>query len=166
MKIGVPKETKSDEYRVGLVPGSVREFVERGHQVIVETNAGEGIYAHDDDYRKVGAQIVESAAEVFTAAEMIVKVKEPLDFERKRLRENQILFTYLHLAPDADQTRDLVESGAVCIAYETVTSDRRRTAATSPDVQSGWTHGGSGRGVVPRAYSWRSRHAAGRRSRR
>ncbi len=124
MKIGVPKETKVDEYRVGLAPGSVRELVERGHQIIVETNAGNGIHANDDDYRKVGASVVQTPKEVFDTAELIVKVKEPLEPERKMLREGQVLFTYLHLAPDPDQTRDLVNSGAVCIAYETVTSEQ------------------------------------------
>lgn len=120
MRIGVPKETKTDEYRVGLVPGSVRELVHNGHEIVVETQAGVGIRASDDDYRNAGASIVGTPAEVFDSTDMVVKVKEPLEPERKLLHENQILFTYLHLAPDAPQTRDLVESGAVCIAYETV----------------------------------------------
>ena len=123
MLIGVPKEIKNHEYRVGMVPASVRELVAHGHQVIVEHNAGIGIGFTDDDYKAVGADIRQTADEIFAEAEMIVKVKEPLAEERARLREGQILFTYLHLAPDTPQTEDLVKSGAVCIAYETVTSD-------------------------------------------
>lgn len=121
MLIGVPKEIKNHEYRVGMVPASVREVIAHGHQVIVETNAGIGIGFTDEDYEAVGATIAPSAEAVFAQADMIVKVKEPLADERKRLREGQILFTYLHLAPDMPQTEDLVKSGAVCIAYETVT---------------------------------------------
>jgi alanine dehydrogenase len=122
MRIGVPKEIKVLENRVGLVPGSVREATAHGHEVIVEHNAGQGIGMDDDAYRKAGAKVVGTADEVFDAAEMIVKVKEPQPGERKLLRCGQILFTYLHLAPDPEQAADLVESGAVCIAYETVTS--------------------------------------------
>ena len=122
MLIGVPKEIKNHEYRVGMAPASVREAVKHNHQVMIESNAGIGISCSDDEYRRVGAEIVDTAAEIFERAEMIVKVKEPQAVERAMLREGQILFTYLHLAPDPDQTRDLVDSGAVCIAYETVTS--------------------------------------------
>jgi alanine dehydrogenase len=122
MLIGVPKEIKVHEYRVGMTPSSVREAVAHGHQVIVETMAGAGIGAADDDYRKAGADIVGSAAEVFKRAEMVVKVKEPQAVERRQLRAGQVLFTYLHLAPDPEQAKDLVASGAICIAYETVTS--------------------------------------------
>ena len=122
MRIGVPKEIKVLENRVGLTPESVREIVAHGHQVIVEHNAGQGIGMSDDDYRRGGATVVGTAREVFDAAEMIVKVKEPQAIERSMLRPGQILFTYLHLAPDLEQTRDLVASNAVCIAYETVTS--------------------------------------------
>ncbi len=122
MRIGVPKEIKVLENRVGLVPGSVREAVAHGHEVIVEHNSGQGIGMDDDAYRKAGAQVVGTAREVFAAAEMIVKVKEPQAAERKMLQPGQILFTYLHLAPDPEQAKDLVASGAVCIAYETVTS--------------------------------------------
>ncbi len=122
MQIGVPKEIKNHEYRVGLTPTSVREMVKHGHRVVVETDAGIGIKRSDDEYRNAGAEIVDTAAEVFERAEMIVKVKEPQAAERAMLREGQILYTYLHLAPDPDQTRDLVGSGATCIAYETVTS--------------------------------------------
>jgi alanine dehydrogenase len=121
MKIGVPKEIKNHEYRVGLVPGSVAELVHAGHQVAVETKAGDGIGCSDADYRAAGATIKKSAKQVFEWADMIVKVKEPQAVERKMLRPGQILFTYLHLAPDPEQTKDLVKSGAVCIAYETVT---------------------------------------------
>ncbi|MCY4275577.1 MAG: alanine dehydrogenase, partial [Gammaproteobacteria bacterium] len=122
MLVGIPKEIKNHEYRVGMTPTSVREMTKHGHQVIVETNAGEGISASDDRYRKSGAEIVDTAEEVFARSEMIIKVKEPQAVERARLHEGQILYTYLHLAPDPDQTRDLINSGATCIAYETVTS--------------------------------------------
>ncbi|NVJ59991.1 MAG: alanine dehydrogenase [Gammaproteobacteria bacterium] len=122
MLIGVPKEIKNHEYRVGMVPASVRELIAHGHDVIVEHNAGIGIGFTDDDYKAVGATIKPTAAEVFAEAEMIVKVKEPLADERKMIRDGQILFTYLHLAPDVPQTEDLIKSGAICIAYETVTS--------------------------------------------
>ena len=120
MIVGVPKETKLQEYRVGLTPTSVRELTAHGHKVIVETGCGSGIGATDAAYRKAGAQI----GEPWESAELIVKVKEPQAAERKRLREGQVLFTYLHLAPDPEQAQDLVESKAVCIAYETVTSPR------------------------------------------
>ena len=122
MRIGVPKEIKVLENRVGLVPGSVREAVAHGHHVIVEHNAGQGIGMDDDAYSKAGAQIVATAGEVFAGVEMIVKVKEPQAIERAMLKPRQILFTYLHLAPDPEQAKDLLASGAVCIAYETVTS--------------------------------------------
>lgn len=121
MLVGVPKEIKNHEYRVGLTPESVSELVARGHSVIVETNAGVGMGAYDDQYRSAGAEITPTADEVFHRADMIIKVKEPQAAERKMLREGQILYTYLHLAPDPDQTKDLVDSGAICIAYETVT---------------------------------------------
>ncbi|RMH37725.1 MAG: alanine dehydrogenase [Gammaproteobacteria bacterium] len=122
MLIGVPKEIKNHEYRVGMVPASVRELVSHGHRVIVEHNAGIGVGFTDDDYIAAGAEIRPDAETVFAEAEMIVKVKEPLAEERARLRKGQILFTYLHLAPDRPQTEDLIKSKAVCIAYETVTS--------------------------------------------
>ncbi|HWS26335.1 MAG TPA: alanine dehydrogenase [Xanthomonadales bacterium] len=123
MLIGVPKEIKNHEYRVGMVPGSVRELTQHGHQVIVETLAGSGIGFSDADYVAAGAKVLGTAAEVFAQAEMIVKVKEPQAIERARLREGQVLFTYLHLAPDLPQTEDLIKSGATCIAYETVTAN-------------------------------------------
>ena len=121
MRVGTVKEIKNHEYRVGLTPESVEELVAHGHDVLVETGAGLGIGASDEAYRAAGASTLSSASEVFAKAEMIVKVKEPQAVERAMLREGQILYTYLHLAPDPEQTRDLVASGAVCIAYETVT---------------------------------------------
>jgi len=122
MLIGVPKEIKNHEYRVGMAPASVREAIKHGHQVMVQANAGEGIGVSDEEYAKIGAQIIDSPEEIFSSAELIVKVKEPQAGERAMLREGQVLFTYLHLAPDPEQTKDLVASGAICIAYETVTS--------------------------------------------
>jgi len=124
MLVGVPKEVKNHEYRVGLVPSSVRELVHHGHKVLVETKAGDGIGFGDEDYRTAGAEIAPDAASVFAKAEMIVKVKEPQPEEYARLREGQVLFTYLHLAPDLPQTQGLVKSGCVAIAYETVTNAR------------------------------------------
>jgi len=121
MLVGVLKETKNNEYRVGMTPAGVRELVNAGHQVLVEHDAGAGIGLADSDYQQAGAIIVALACDVFAQAEMIVKVKEPQAAERAMLRLNQILFTYLHLAPDQQQTKALVESGAICIAYETVT---------------------------------------------
>jgi len=121
MRIGTPKEIKNHEYRVGLTPESAAELAAHGHDVLVETKAGAGIGAEDQDYADVGAVIIDSAEEIFARADMIVKVKEPQANERKMLRKDQILYTYLHLAPDPEQTKDLVASGAVCIAYETVT---------------------------------------------
>ena len=135
MFIGVPKEIKVHEYRVGLTPYSVREFIAHGHKVVVETKAGAGINKSDDDYRAVGASIAADAAEVFSTAEMIVKVKEPQAAERKMLRPGQTLFTYLHLAPDPEQTRDLVQSGAIAIAYETVTDDQGGLPLLAPMSQ-------------------------------
>jgi alanine dehydrogenase len=123
MLIGVPKEIKVREYRVGLVPANVRELLAHGHKVLVETGAGEGIGADDAQYRAAGATVVSSPQEIFERAELIVKIKEPQATERKWLKPGQILFTYLHLAPDFEQTRDLLDSGASCIAYETVTAD-------------------------------------------
>jgi len=121
MLLGVPKEIKVHEYRVGMTPASVREVINHGHEVVMETGAGTGIGASDDDYKAVGATIADTAEDVFARADMIVKVKEPQAGERALLRPGQILFTYLHLAPDPDQTKDLVDSGAICVAYETVT---------------------------------------------
>ncbi|HFQ15752.1 MAG TPA: alanine dehydrogenase [Rhodobacteraceae bacterium] len=122
MLVGCPKEIKPQEYRVGLTPNAAREAIAHGHQVIVEAQAGAGSGFTDDDYRAAGAEICSTAQEVFERADMIVKVKEPQAVERKMLREGQVLFTYLHLAPDPEQTRDLLESGVTAIAYETVTA--------------------------------------------
>jgi alanine dehydrogenase len=121
MRIGVPKEIKNHEYRVGLTPGSVREYIAHGHQVVVETNCGAGIGAGDDAYKAAGANVVDTAEEVFATADMIVKVKEPQPSEWAQLREGQLLYTYLHLAPDPAQTKGLLDSGCTAIAYETVT---------------------------------------------
>lgn len=121
MRVGVPKEIKIHEYRVGLTPGTAREYVAAGHSVVVETNAGAGIGATDEAYRKAGAVIADTAAEIFATADMIVKVKEPQAREWAQLREGQILFTYLHLAPDPEQAKGLMASGCTAIAYETVT---------------------------------------------
>jgi len=124
MLIGVPKEIKTHEYRVGLVPASVRELVHHGHKVVVETKAGAGIGFDDEAYRAVGATIAKKAAEIFAKANMVVKVKEPQPNECKMLRRGQVLFTYLHLAPDPEQTKALMKSGCTAIAYETVTNAR------------------------------------------
>lgn len=121
MRVGVPKEIKNNEFRVGLTPGSVREYVAHGHEVLIETNAGVGIKASDADYEAAGASIAPDAKTVFERADMIVKVKEPQSSEYTQLREGQILYTYLHLAPDPEQTAGLVTSGVTAIAYETVT---------------------------------------------
>lgn len=157
MRVGVPKEIKNHEYRVGLTPDSVRELVANGHEVLVETGAGQGIGADDAVYEAAGASIAATPAQVFEASEMIVKVKEPQASERAMLRPDHLLFTYLHLAPDAPQTADLVKSGATCIAYETVTDARGGLPLLSPmsqvagrlSVQAGATaleraHGGAG----------------------
>jgi alanine dehydrogenase len=121
MKIGVPKEIKNHEYRVGLTPASVREFVAHGHSVMVQSGAGAAIGLDDAQYRAAGATLAETALEVFAAADMIVKVKEPQPQECAMLRPGQLLYTYLHLAPDPEQTAALVKSGAICVAYETIT---------------------------------------------
>ncbi|WOF43973.1 alanine dehydrogenase [Sphingopyxis indica] len=157
MIIGTPKEIKNHEYRVGLTPESVRELVAHGHRVLVETGAGEGIAAHDELYRDAGAEIVATPADIFANCDMVVKVKEPQANERAMLREGQILYTYLHLAPDPDQTQGLMKSGAVCIAYETVTSPHGGLPLLKPmsqvagrmSIQAGATalekaHGGLG----------------------
>lgn len=121
MIVGCPKEIKAQEHRVGMVPATVKEFTNHGHKVIVETGAGAGINFTDDDYKAAGAQIRKTAKEIFDEADMIIKVKEPQPVECKMLREDQVLFTYLHLAADAEQTKGLVDSKCVAIAYETVT---------------------------------------------
>lgn len=132
MFIGVPKEIKTDEYRVGLAPATVRELTGRGHHVAVETMAGTGAGVGDDEYAAAGAEIVATADQIFERAELIVKVKEPLAAERKQLRRGQIIFTYLHLAPDPAQTRDLMASGVTAIAYETVTDAAGKLPLLAP----------------------------------
>jgi len=132
MKIGVPKEVKNHEYRVGMTPAAVRELVLHGHEVFVETAAGAAIGFTDDLYRQAGATLVEDGPAVFARADMIVKVKEPQPRERALLTPDHTLFTYLHLAPDQAQTDDLVKSGATCIAYETVTDRHGRLPLLAP----------------------------------
>ncbi len=157
MLVGVPKEIKNHEYRVGLTPDSVRELVHHGHKVVIETGAGLGIGMDDDAYIAAGAGILGTAADIFKAAEMVVKVKEPQPGECAMLRDGQILFTYLHLAPDPKQTELLVKSGCIAIAYETVTDARGHLPLLAPmsevagrmSIQAGATclekaHGGSG----------------------
>ena len=157
--IGVSKEVKNHEYRVGLTPASVLELVKRGHQVIVEVDAGAAIDFTDDQYVAVGAEISHSPEDIFARAEMIVKVKEPQAHECKMLREGQILYTYLHLASDPEQTKLLVESGATCVAYETVTDVQGGLPLLAPmsevagrmSVQAGAHHlekAQGGRGVL------------------
>jgi len=124
MKVGVPKEIKEQEYRVGLVPGAVREYAAMGHALVVQRGAGSGIGMSDEEYSRAGATVVDTAEEVFAIADMIVKVKEPQPAEWIQLREGQILFTYLHLAPDPEQARGLLASGCTAVAYETVTDGR------------------------------------------
>lgn len=157
MLIGVPKEIKNNEFRVGLIPSSVRELTANGHQVIVQNNAGIGIGCDNAAYQQAGATIVNDAADIFSRADMIVKVKEPQHNECKMLRENQVLFTYLHLAPDPEQARLLQESGCIAIAYETVTNKNGGLPLLAPmsevagrmSIQAGAncleiTNGGSG----------------------
>ncbi|MEC8773172.1 MAG: FAD-dependent oxidoreductase, partial [Pseudomonadota bacterium] len=157
MLIGSPKEIKNHEYRVGLTPESAKELVMQGHDVWIETQAGSGIDASDEQYVAAGAKIVDGPDAIFAECEMVVKVKEPQAVERKKLREGQILYTYLHLAPDPDQTRDLLDSGVTAIAYETVTGPRGQLPLLKPmsqvagrmSVQAGATalekaHGGRG----------------------
>jgi alanine dehydrogenase len=132
MKVGVPTEIKTDEYRVAITPAGVRELVDRGHEVLIQQGAGEGSAVPDVEYAEQGAAIVPDAAAVFAGSDMIVKVKEPQPSEVAMLESRHILFTYLHLAPDADLTTGLMESGATCIAYETVTDDRGRLPLLAP----------------------------------
>ncbi|QHO78647.1 alanine dehydrogenase [Bradyrhizobium sp. CCBAU 051011] len=156
MKIGVPKEIKTHEYRVGLTPGAVREYVVAGHGVIVETDAGAGVGATDDDYRRAGATILDSARDVFASSDMIVKVKEPQPSEWTLLRENQILFTYLHLAPDLEQAKGLLTSGCTAVAYETVTDAHGGLPLLAPMSEV------AGRLAIEAAGAALRRHAGGR----
>lgn len=159
MRVGCPKEIKNHEYRVGLTPGAVREYVAHGHEVIVETKAGAGIGADDDAYRAAGARIVPTAKDIFEKADMVVKVKEPQPAEWAQLRDGQILYTYLHLAPDPEQTEGLLASGVTAIAYETVTDDRGGLPLLAPmsevagrlSIQAGATalqKANGGRGIL------------------
>src|SRR5262245_46517535 len=133
MRIGVPKEIKNHEYRVGLTPASAREFAAAGHQILVETGAGAGINAADKDYLAAGASIVSTADEIFVDSEIIIKVKEPQEHEWKKLREGQIIFTFLHLAANKELTKGLLNSGCTAIAYETVTGpDGRELPLLAP----------------------------------
>jgi alanine dehydrogenase len=132
MRVGVPSEIKVHEYRVGLTPGAVREYVARGHQVVVQSGAGAGIMSGDDAYRSAGAEIAQTAAEIFASCDMIVKVKEPQPGEWVQLRSGQLLFTYLHLAPDPEQAKGLIASGCTAIAYETVTDDKGTLPLLAP----------------------------------
>ena len=122
MLIGVPKEIKNHEYRIGMTPSGVAELVADGHVVLVESDGGTAVGFHNEDYLSAGAEVVNTAGEIFERSEMIVKVKEPQPQECRMLRPHQTLFTYLHLAPDPEQTKQLMASRATCIAYETVTS--------------------------------------------
>ena len=159
MRVGCPKEIKNHEYRVGLTPGAVREYVAHGHEVFVETKAGEGIGADDAAYVAAGAKIVGTAKEVFDKSDMVVKVKEPQPSEWVQLREGQLLYTYLHLAPDPAQTKGLLESGVTAIAYETVTDERGGLPLLAPmsevagrlSIQAGATalqKANGGRGIL------------------
>lgn len=132
MFIGVPKEIKPDEYRVGLIPATITELVARGHSVEVQSHAGDGAGLSDDEYATAGAQIVATADHIFQHAELIVKVKEPLSSERRKLQRGQMIFTYLHLAPDREQTNELLSSGVTAIAYETVTDEAGKLPLLAP----------------------------------
>ncbi|MES0826176.1 alanine dehydrogenase [Ruegeria sp. SCP11] len=156
MKIGCPKEIKPQEFRVGMTPNAAQEAVARGHEVLIETNAGLGSGFDNDAYIAAGAKIIDTAEEVFATADMIVKVKEPQAIERKMLREGQLLFTYLHLAPDPDQTHDLLESGCTAIAYETVTDSKGGLPLLAPMSEV------AGR-LAPQVGSWTLQKANGGR---
>ncbi len=132
MLIGVPKEIKSQEFRIGITPAGVQELVQNGHQIMVEKNGGLGIGVSDEEFKAAGALIIDTAQEIFSKAEMVVKVKEPQPEECKLLRKDQLLFTYLHLAPDPTQTKLLLESGVTAIAYETVTDNHHRLPLLTP----------------------------------
>jgi alanine dehydrogenase len=156
MLVGVPREIKTHEYRVGLTPGAVREYIARGHEVMVETGAGLGIGANDETYHASGARIAGSASEVFARAELVVKVKEPQPSEWRQLREGQILFTFLHLAPDPEQAKGLMASGCTAIAYETVTDERGGLPLLAPMSEV------AGRLSIEASGAALRRHAGGR----
>ena len=163
MRVGTVKEIKNHEYRVGLTPESARELAANGHEVWVEAGAGNGIGASDADYEASGASIRATAAEIFAECEMVVKVKEPQAGERAQLRQGQILYTYLHLAPDPEQTKGLLASGVTGVAYETVTDERGGLPLLAPiplpapaSTQTSWPFAASSRalsGVRPTRYS-------------
>ncbi|RMD46669.1 MAG: alanine dehydrogenase [Alphaproteobacteria bacterium] len=156
MRVGCPREIKPQEFRVGMTPATVHELVAHGHEVMIETGAGEGAGFPDEAYRAQGARIAASAEELFDWAEMIVKVKEPQAEERRRLRKGQVLFAYLHLAPDPEQTRDLLESGVTAIAYETVEDERGGLPLLAPMSEV------AGR-LAPQAGAWALQRANGGR---
>ena len=166
VKVGVPTEIKTDEYRVALTPAGVRELVEHGHEVVVQAGAGEGSAISDGDYRSQGAQILPDAEAVFAEADMIVKVKEPQPGEVALLEPRHTLFTYLHLAPDPELTRGLVESGATCVAYETVEDSRGRLPLLAPMSEVAGQDRHAGGRVHAREAARRPRDPARRRARR
>ena len=132
MIIGVPKEIKNHEYRVGLIPSSVQILTDNNHRVLIQTQAGAAIGFSDQDYINAGAHIFNNATDIFSQADLIIKVKEPLPAERAQLKSGQILFTFFHLAPDLTQTQDLIQSGAICIAYETITNAQGQLPILTP----------------------------------
>ncbi|WP_116599014.1 alanine dehydrogenase [Primorskyibacter marinus] len=154
MKIGCPTEIKPQEFRVGVTPNAAHEAVQHGHEMLIQAGAGTGAGFTDEDYIAAGARIIETAEEVYASADMIVKVKEPQAAERKMLREGQVLFAYLHLAPDPEQTKDLMASGATCIAYETVTDSRGGLPLLAPMSEV------AGR-LAPQSGSWALQKANG-----
>ena len=155
MRVGVPKEVKTHEYRVGLTPEAAKEYISDGHEVLIESGAGEGIGASDSIYEQVGAKVLRTAEAIYADAEMIVKVKEPQSFEWERLREGQILFTYLHLAPDPTQARGLLASGCTAVAFETVTDAAGGLPLLTPMSEV------AGRLAVEAAAAGLRRHAGG-----
>ena len=155
MIIGCPKEIKNQEYRIGITPSAAFEAILRNHSVLIETGAGAGAGFTDEDYIAVGAKIAATASDIFKQSDMVVKVKEPQAAERKQLRKGQILFTYLHLAPDRPQTQDLLDSGVTAIAYETVTDPRGGLPLLGPNVGGcGETRPASRQLVVAKGQWW------------
>ena len=165
MRVGVLREIKPDEYRVAITPAGVRELVEHGHEVLIEAGAGEGSAISDADFEAQGARIVPDAADGLRQAEMILKVKEPQPAEIALLRPGQVLFTYLHLAPEPELTRGLCGSGATCIAYETVEDAARPAAAAGADERDRRQDRHPGRRLHAREAARRPRHPARRRAR-
>ena len=165
MRIGVAKEIKTDEYRVALTPAGARELVQRGHEVVVESTAGEGSAFTDADYERAGARIA-SVDEAWAASELLLKVKEPIEPEYARLREGLVLFTYLHIAADEPLTRALADSGIAAVAYETVETDDRRLPLLGADERDRRPARAAGGRVLPREAARRPGRAARRRARR